>query len=532
MRPLVITDALRKEIEHWRFLDTWEGHLPWLEEKHSHIVLCTDASPFGWGGVRSPDSICLSTSDYWTEEHEGLSINVKEACALANVLLTFSESELPCVARLHVPAVRCPQFSYPNDSSFLFCQMCGYHRQLTNPLHIQRANFNLSSLDSRLSALNASANSTPYAKQKSSLRFRAGAFSIFAPRKQDNFYGYPSGCMPFSSLERYILCGRAVCVSLVLLVCFAAFRVLFDEPLFAVLMGSRQTNTSMEAALFNNVSSATDSPLSSANIALSVTAPSSVVVEAPLPSLQNTGSGTLISPELVAVVSQMVQAAMQAHQAALLTQPISVSAASSPVPSSGPLSAAIGSQDSLGSAANSFLASGVGFPPGQAGISASQGRPIPFVVPSFMSTFATPLPAIALQSASAMSGFTPGTSREVVQSPLASVSLLADQPFVVGLGFSPVPSKLVKQILAGKYIDLSELLAANLVNADPEPQLLFEGRLVLTTPPQKAASVYRGPSKLDQDFLHLLASVDLAFTSPMERFVTVSAAHSAYTPPF
>ncbi|KAJ7394705.1 Protein dispatched 1 [Desmophyllum pertusum] len=78
--------------------------------------------------------------------------------------------ELPCVARLHVPSVRCPQCSYPNDSSFLFCQMCGYQRQLTNPLHIQRANFNLSSLDSRLSALNASANSTPYAKQKSSLR--------------------------------------------------------------------------------------------------------------------------------------------------------------------------------------------------------------------------------------------------------------------------------------------------------------------------------------------------------------------------
>lgn len=81
MRPLIIMDALRKEIEHWRFLNTWEGHLPWLEDEHSHIVLCTDASPFGWGGVLSPDSICLLTSDYWTEEHKGLSINVKEARA-------------------------------------------------------------------------------------------------------------------------------------------------------------------------------------------------------------------------------------------------------------------------------------------------------------------------------------------------------------------------------------------------------------------------------------------------------------------
>lgn len=78
-----------------------------------------------------------------------------------------------------------------------------------------------------------------------------------------------------------------------------------------------------------------------------------------------------------------------------------------------------------------------------------------------------------------MSGFTPGASREVIQSPLTSASLLADQLFVVGRAFRR-PSKLVNQILAGKYIDLSELLAANLVNADPEPQLLFDGRLVLT----------------------------------------------------
>ena len=36
----------------------------------------------------------------------------------------------------------------------------------------------------------------------------------------------------------------------------------------------------------------------------------------------------------------------------------------------------------------------------------------------------------------------------------------------MGPGFSPVPAKLVNQIVAGKYIDLSELLAANLVHAE------------------------------------------------------------------
>lgn len=71
--------------------------------------------------------------------------------------------------------------------------------------------------------------------------------------------------------------------------------------------------------------------------------------------------------------------------------------------------------------------------------------------------------------------------------PISSTSSipLADQPFVVGPGFSPVPAKLVNQIVAGKYIDLSKLLAANLVHAETEPQLLFNGHLVLTTPPRK-----------------------------------------------
>ena len=54
-------------------------------------------------------------------------------------------------------------------------------------------------------------------------------------------------------------------------------------------------------------------------------------------------------------------------------------------------------------------------------------------------------------------------------------SPIADQPFVVGPGFSSVPIKLVLQILAGKYINLSELLLANLQLKEPEPQLLLDG---------------------------------------------------------
>ena len=45
--------------------------------------------------------------------------------------------------------------------------------------------------------------------------------------------------------------------------------------------------------------------------------------------------------------------------------------------------------------------------------------------------------------------------------------------------------KLVAQIVAGKYIDLSDLLSVNLVQREPEPQLLFDDRLVLTSQPKQ-----------------------------------------------
>ena len=60
-----------------------------------------------------------------------------------------------------------------------------------------------------------------------------------------------------------------------------------------------------------------------------------------------------------------------------------------------------------------------------------------------------------------------------------------DQPFIIGPCFSPVPAKLVAQIVAGKYIDLSDLLAVNLVQREAEPHLLFHGHLVLTSQPKK-----------------------------------------------
>ena len=52
-------------------------------------------------------------------------------------------------------------------------------------------------------------------------------------------------------------------------------------------------------------------------------------------------------------------------------------------------------------------------------------------------------------------------------------------------GFSPIPAKVVGQVVAGKFIDLGDLLPSTIASAEPEPQLLFDGRLVLTSTPKK-----------------------------------------------
>ena len=73
----------------------------------------------------------------------------------------------------------------------------------------------------------------------------------------------------------------------------------------------------------------------------------------------------------------------------------------------------------------------------------------------------------------------------MVSMPPTSASVMADQPFVVGPGISPVTVKLVFQIVAVKYVDLCDLLPANLQVKEPRPHFLFHNCLVLTSQPKK-----------------------------------------------
>ena len=236
-------------------------------------------------------------------------------------------------------------------------------------------------------------------------------------------------------------------------------------------MASRSTNNSMQSMFQESLSSATSLPQLSipsiAPTASSSSTPGQVVVS----------SGAAISPDMVALITQTVQAALAAEQAKDPPSGPVVSSPSSTLSSSTPLVGAIGGVplfSALGSAPSSVSLPGP----------SSSGRPFSFVVLSFISTFTVPVMSVSSSAMSAASSLF-GASRDVAMAGTVQPSPLVDQPFVVGPGFSPVPVKLVLQIVAGKYIDLSKLLPANLQLKEPEPQLMLDGRLVLTSQPKK-----------------------------------------------
>ncbi len=80
-RLITLTPALRQELEHWRFLDSWDGHMPWRQERHLQVVLATDSSLFKWGGVLTLPASQRTLGDFWPSG-DSRPIHVKETDAL------------------------------------------------------------------------------------------------------------------------------------------------------------------------------------------------------------------------------------------------------------------------------------------------------------------------------------------------------------------------------------------------------------------------------------------------------------------
>lgn len=100
-RPVPLTGDLLQEILHWRFLDSWEGFLPWKSEFHHSCNVVSDASNSGWGAVlylSHPTPI--SVNCLWTVEERSTPIACREALALEKALLVavsyISNARIDC----------------------------------------------------------------------------------------------------------------------------------------------------------------------------------------------------------------------------------------------------------------------------------------------------------------------------------------------------------------------------------------------------------------------------------------------------
>ncbi|KAI8510892.1 Cadherin-like and PC-esterase [Branchiostoma belcheri] len=77
-----IRGPVRSQIEFWRFLDQWEGHVPWRKENHEVVTLSSDASGFKWAGSWTTEEWLVQFADSWQGQERAKIIAVKETEAL------------------------------------------------------------------------------------------------------------------------------------------------------------------------------------------------------------------------------------------------------------------------------------------------------------------------------------------------------------------------------------------------------------------------------------------------------------------
>lgn len=100
-RPQPLQGELLREIQSWRFLDTWSGYMPWRAEFHIRLSLSSDASATGWGGtICFPGDPVTVVQGLWNPQERSQSVAVREAQALFHTLVAAG-------SRLHNARVDC-----------------------------------------------------------------------------------------------------------------------------------------------------------------------------------------------------------------------------------------------------------------------------------------------------------------------------------------------------------------------------------------------------------------------------------------
>lgn len=85
--------ALKAELLHWKFLDSWDCFIPWKDERHTSVTIFSDVSNIGWGAVvRLPGKEEQHLRGYWDENSRDLPIAIREANAILFTLESLNHA--------------------------------------------------------------------------------------------------------------------------------------------------------------------------------------------------------------------------------------------------------------------------------------------------------------------------------------------------------------------------------------------------------------------------------------------------------
>ena len=125
-----------------------------------------------------------------------LCLNCHEVILFIDIfLLNSSLQDLPMIAKLFAPSVRCPNCGHANDSDFRYCQRCGYNRKILNSGKRTALAIDMEVIDDRLRQLALFDQATSYTKQKDSLQ-----------RELENFLSSLPGCLTMATVTPRDIC--------------------------------------------------------------------------------------------------------------------------------------------------------------------------------------------------------------------------------------------------------------------------------------------------------------------------------------
>ena len=277
----------------------------------------------------------------------------------------------------------------------------------------------------------------------------------------------------------------------VLSVFLSCFSSGFSSP--STIFFFKMVNNSVQRSTFNSRAAGFIPSSSSQSTSTSPTVPEAILssvanVSQPAPSATSSTvvlssvAPPLVSPDvLAAAVAQAIGNTLPAIVSALQSncRPVNTAPASLPV------------STSSGFAAGSLPPPSSLAQPGVPGLASSAGR---LQVPSFIPTFST-LPATSSPSSSSLVAssmaplFATGQSLPQAEANLALPLPKAEKAFVVGPGHAPVPHKLVGKITNGQFVDLADLLSANLRLPEQEPQTYLDGKLIVSSSKRRLVEV-------------------------------------------